>query len=393
MHFKLKEIMIKIAGEGRKRPLLNLSVDQLLLDPLNPRLPEDSQGKMEKDICYALYRYFDIEELAYSIAENGYFDEEPLVAIPKNLPSNFASMSFEHLSVDEAYRSFINDKSTEFIVVEGNRRLSTIKLLLNNNLRAEFKIRTFPDISDEVRSDLLILPVIIYPTRKEVLPYLGVRHISGIKKWEPYAKARYIASMVDKGFSIDDIQKQVGDRSNSTRKIYLCYQLIEVAKDEFELDTQKAENLFSYLLLASGQGAIKDYLGIEKKLQDVDLNNPVPSNKLDNLKNVFSWLFGIDKSELSVIKESRDITSKLAPVLRSFEATDYLKHTRDLEQAYELSNGEEELLRKNFVKANNLLRQSLGYIKKDNFSSIISEVDNLKELVDSIDNIIQSKLK
>lgn len=278
-----------------------------------------------------------------------------------------------------------------FFVVEGNRRLSTIKLLLNNNLRAELKIRTFPEISDTVRDDISILPVIIYPSRKEVLPYLGVRHISGIKKWEPYAKARYIASMVEKGFSIDDIQKQVGDRSNSARKIYLCYQLIETAKYEFDLDTQKAENFFSYLLLASGQGAIKDYLGIEKRLQDIDLNNPIPKNKLENLKNIFSWLFGENSEKLPVIKESRDITSKLAPVLRSSDSTDYLKHTRDLEQAYELSDGEEELLRKNFVKANKLLRQSLGYIKKENLDSIASELVSIKELIDSIENIILLK--
>lgn len=380
-----------ILGAGRKRPLLNISAEQLFLDPLNPRLPEDAQNKKEADICYSLYRYFDIEELAYSIAENGYFDEEPLVAIPQNLPSQFEDMGYEDLSTNSDYQDFISQTTTNFFVVEGNRRLSTIKLLLNNNLRAELKIRTFPEISDTVRDDISILPVIIYPSRKEVLPYLGVRHISGIKKWEPYAKARYIASMVEKGFSIDDIQKQVGDRSNSARKIYLCYQLIETAKYEFDLDTQKAENFFSYLLLASGQGAIKDYLGIEKRLQDIDLNNPIPKNKLENLKNIFSWLFGENSEKLPVIKESRDITSKLAPVLRSSDSTDYLKHTRDLEQAYELSDGEEELLRKNFVKANKLLRQSLGYIKKENLDSIASELVSIKELIDSIENIILLK--
>jgi len=53
----------------------------LFLDPQNPRLPIEVQGRNEEDIACALYRFFDIEELAYSMAENGYFDEEPLVAI------------------------------------------------------------------------------------------------------------------------------------------------------------------------------------------------------------------------------------------------------------------------------------------------------------------------
>jgi hypothetical protein len=376
--------MTKIAGSGRKRPLLNISYSNLKLDPFNPRLPEDVQGKTEENICYSLYRFFDTEELAYSMSENGYFDEEPLVAIPENLPNVFENFTYEEFNKSQEYSKFINDPTTTFIVVEGNRRLSTIKLLLESELRTKLKIRNFPEISSEVEEDISILPVIIYPNRKEVLPYLGVRHISGIKKWEPYAKARYVAKMVEQGFSIDAIQKQVGDRSNSARKIYLCYQLIEVAKYEFDLNTEKAENLFSYLLLASGQGSIKEYLGIEKRIQDVNLDKPVPSNKLENLKNLFSWLFGEGKEVMPVIKESRDITSKLSPVLRIPEATEYLKHTRDLSEAYERSDGEDELLKRNFTKANRLLSQSLGYINNNNSEEIKTEVTRLQEILSTI---------
>lgn len=103
-----------ILGAGRKRPLLNISAEQLFLDPLNPRLPEDAQNKKEADICYSLYRYFDIEELAYSIAENGYFDEEPLVAIPQNLPSQFEDMGYEDLATNSDYQDFISQTTTNF---------------------------------------------------------------------------------------------------------------------------------------------------------------------------------------------------------------------------------------------------------------------------------------
>ena len=71
-----------------------------------------------------------------------------------------------------------------------------------------------------------------------------------------YIGADMFGARKSAGNSIDDIQKQVGDRTNSARKIYLSYQLIEVVKDEFDIDTTKAENLFSYLLLATGQGGV-----------------------------------------------------------------------------------------------------------------------------------------
>jgi len=375
--------MADFAGTGRKRPLLNINSDNLLLDPENPRLPQDVQGQSQKDIIYALYKFFDTEELAYSMTENGYFDEEPLVAIPEELPEQFVELTYEELKNSLEYKNFIEDESTKFIVLEGNRRLSTIKLLLDASLRSEFKIRTFPEAEQHIIDDIKSVPVIIYPKRSEVLPYLGVRHISGIKKWEPYAKARYVANMVNQGFTIDDIQKQVGDRSNSARKIYLSYQLIETLKDEFDTNTSKAENLFSYLLLATGQGGVKEFIGLDKKLQNVDLENPIPSDKLNNLKDLFSWMFG-EPGKLPVIQESRDITAKLAPVLKKEHAIQILRETRNLDDAYDMSDGEDELLRKNLLKVNRLLSISLGLFSDSNKDFVIDDIVKLKETVDKI---------
>src|SRR5690606_20487405 len=377
--------MADFAGTGRKRPLLNIKIQNLLLDPENPRLPQDVQGKSQNDIVYALYKFFDTEELAYSMNENGYFDEEPLVAVPENLPLEFEGVSYEDLRENKKYIEFINNSETKFIVLEGNRRLSTIKLLLDDTLRNELKIKSFPTPESHIKDDLQIIPVIIYPERKQVLPYLGVRHISGIKKWEPYAKARYVANMVKAGHSIDDIQKQVGDRTNSARKIYLSYQLIEAVKDEFDIDTTKAENLFSYLLLATGQGGVKDFIGLPKRLDNVDLDNPIPNDKLENLKDLFSWLFCEKENEkLPVIQESRDITSKLSPVLRKEHAVQILKETRNLDDAYEMSDGEDELLKKNLSKANRLLAISLGLFNESNKELVIDDIKKIKETLDKI---------
>jgi len=81
-------------------------------------------------------------------------------------------------------------------VVEGNRRVATIKLLLiyetSEGIRSTFMAPTFAGSFER----LATIPAIIYENRNEVLPYLGVRHIAGIKKWDSYAKARYVASMV-----------------------------------------------------------------------------------------------------------------------------------------------------------------------------------------------------
>ena len=75
----------EVPGRGRKRPFLDIKVERLELDPSNPRLPKDLRDKGQNEIISILRRYFDLDELAYSMAENGYFDEEPLVAVPINI--------------------------------------------------------------------------------------------------------------------------------------------------------------------------------------------------------------------------------------------------------------------------------------------------------------------
>ena len=76
----------KPAGFGRKRPQLNVPIERLHLDPANPRLPEEIQGRKEDALLDHLYHHFDLEEIAAPMAENGYFDEEQLVAVPNDLP-------------------------------------------------------------------------------------------------------------------------------------------------------------------------------------------------------------------------------------------------------------------------------------------------------------------
>jgi hypothetical protein len=345
-----------------------IEIDFLHLDPQNPRLPEEVQGKPEFDILQVLYRDFDLEELAYSITENGYFAEEPIVV------------------VDESRKN-----KPKFIVVEGNRRISTIKILLSTDLRKKLDVRNWPEASKKIKDHIKKIPAIVYPSRKQMLPYLGVRHIAGIKKWESYAKARYVANMVDEGYSIDKIQNQIGDRQNSARKHYLCYKLVEQAKEEYGIDLGQVKENFSYLMLATGQGSIKRFLGLPSRLSNVSLDNPVPASRLPNLRDLFSWLFGEGKEKSSVLDESRDITDYLSDILDSEEATRELKSSRDIIAAWELSDGEEAMVLKKLRTANKNLELVLGIAHRHKTSEVIEEVEKSHETVLRLHAVITEK--
>jgi hypothetical protein len=378
-----------VAGRGRKRPLIDVPIERLELDPENPRFPKNLRDKQPTEVIEILKSLFDLDELAQSMAENGYFDEEPLVAVPINIPKVFLNQDSLKLINNQDYLNFISNEA-HFTVVEGNRRLATVKILLSDKLRGDLKIKNWPQISDEVKKDLSVLPVIIYRDRDEVLRYMGVRHIAGIKKWEAFSRALYISELLDAGLKISEIQQQVGDRSSSVIKLYLGYKLVDIADSELGLPIEKPKEYFSYLLLAIGQKAVKDFLGLPRKLDDIDLKSPVPEEREDNLKHLFSWLFGEGKEKLPVIRESRDITNLLSPVLRNDEATKYLIANRNLQDAFDRSDGEKVLLIKNLKKASKSLSGSLGLITKyKTEDEVKKEVEYCQDILNDLTTLLK----
>lgn len=87
--------------------ITTIPVSQLRFDPENPRLPSNIDGHSEQAVLAWMLEDATVLELLGSIGEVGYFPGEPLLVVPAA------------------------DGNDVYIVVEGNRRLSAVKLLLN----------------------------------------------------------------------------------------------------------------------------------------------------------------------------------------------------------------------------------------------------------------------
>ena len=133
-----------------------VDISNLLLDPENPRLPE-SVGRDQIAMLDYIAETTAIEELMLAIGENGFFPGEPLVVVPHP------------------------DDAKQLLVVEGNRRLTALKLLSAptsiSNPGARMRI-----ISQDAKHRPSMIPVVRREHRKDVLPYLGFRHITGDPK-------------------------------------------------------------------------------------------------------------------------------------------------------------------------------------------------------------------
>jgi hypothetical protein len=344
------------------RKIVPRPLNDLVLDPLNPRLALDSRLG-EEALLSKMYVDEALEELAGSFARNGYFWEEPLVVVPGD-----------------------GKLEGKFIVVEGNRRLAALKLLTNPALRKKLKVTTFPELSAERAKEFEEVPTVTYETREQVLPYLGFRHITGVKKWDPLPKARYIAGLIKSGLSIEKIEESIGDEARTVRKLYQTYVVYNQLQEELNLDTKEVRSNFSLLEVALSQQPIKEFLGMPRELPREPTTSVVPAQNLAQLREVISWIYGDPSTdELRVISDSRQIPKRLAPVISSEEAREYLRTTRDLEGAYERSGGERQYYLKQIVAASRSVERALGVasLYKDD-PEVLSQVERLETLVGAL---------
>ena len=76
----------------------------------------------------------------------------------------------------------------KLLVIEGNRRLAAVKLLLSPELQTKIDATGVPAIDEELRQSISTLPV-IEKSRKEVWDYVGFKHVNGPQEWDSIAKA------------------------------------------------------------------------------------------------------------------------------------------------------------------------------------------------------------
>lgn len=340
-------------------------VSQLQLDPQNPRLALESSASADA-ILKRMYAAEALEELAHSLVRNGYFWEEPLVIVPEK---------------------------GKLIVVEGNRRLATLKLLLDPALRKKIGVTPdFPELTAARAAELkkFGVPTVTYESRDLVVPFLGFRHITGVKKWEPLAKAKYVTSLIDAGTPISDIEESIGDDARTVKRLYQTFIVYKQIEDDLTMETKEIRDNFSLLEVSLSQVSIKEFLGVGKKLPETKTDTVVPTTNLEKLRELIGWVYG-DGPLLRVITDSRQISKRLAPVVASTDALTYLRKTRDLEAAYDRSGGERDYYVKQIAAASRSVERANGIaplFTKD--KEIISQIERLEKLVQALGRVARA---
>jgi hypothetical protein len=307
--------------------ILLVPVEQLLLDPKNPRLGATTDELDQDALLKELYRTYYLSDLLVSMARNGYFSEEPLIGVAAG----------EDASGKQLYK-----------VVEGNRRLTALKLLLFPKERARVGAKNVPEPLAGVVESLRNVPVKVYGSEEEVVPYMGVRHIAGVQEWDAMAKAYYIKRLVDGGHGIEAIKEMVGVKRGDVvqRWLLTLYVLLQAnACADEPWDMSQDEMNFSFLYTALGYQRIRQYLEMDPQIMTSPVEDPVPVGARSKLIEHMRDLYGPPgKYADRKVRESRDIR-KLAAVYATNDALDFMRAGYSLDEAYARSIGEiEEML-------------------------------------------------
>lgn len=286
------------------------SLDELYLDPTNPRLGRADAGPtVTQERVIELMRGWNLEELAVSFLESGFWPQEAVIVVKEPLYG----------------------PPEKLVVVEGNRRIAALKFL-RDGIAGSAVPRAWRRIAEgaEPSEDLFTkIPYIRADNRDDVTAFLGFRHVTGIKEWDPAEKAEFIARMVDdRGLSYESIRKQIGSRAETVRRNYIAYRILRQLETlEVEVAQEGLEKRFSVLFLSLRESGVQSFLGVNIRAEPDEAKTPVAGDNTDNLADFAIWLFGT-RDRKPLFSDSRYVTD-FGRILSNSEAIEYLRTTAE----------------------------------------------------------------
>jgi hypothetical protein len=280
-------------------------VEQLILDPKNPRLGRRITGQLlAEDQILALMKTWALDELAVSFLQNNFWPQEALIVV-------------EDHEVDQ----------TRLVVAEGNRRLAALKML-SAAYTGDPDTPKWRQIAVNPAPEGLFerVPILRADSRRDIETYLGYRHVTGIKEWAPAEKAEYIARLVGGGMSYIEVMRAIGSKTPTVRQNYIAFQIFRQLEGIQEVNIEDVEKRFSILFLAIREHGVQEFLGIDPLAEPAQALAPVPEGKLENLRLFTSWVFGDDERD-PLFTDSRHM-GRFAKVLQSEDGVKYLKTAR-----------------------------------------------------------------
>lgn len=285
-----------------------------------------------------------------------------------------------YLKIDNVIVRQIEEKNA-YLVVEGNRRVATLKVLEGLYEDGLDIGRLNPGIFQK-------MDVVLYHVDdREYEILMGLRHVSGIKEWGDYEQSELISNLARKHkMSLKDISESLGLTVQMVKKRLNTYYALEIFRNDPDVGEYFVPNKLSSIFYEMmGKVEIRDqWLGWNGELNAF-------LNKV-NMKRLFSWLVPYEKDNgevLDPIITKRDDIRTLARFIMDEEALDKLEDSRSVGVALEESQVySKEGFKKSLKQITvSLSKRNLGMLTaltnedKKEINEILAKMDSQKELI------------
>lgn len=324
-----------------ERQTEQISLSHLLLDSENPRFGRIGVSNEQADVLDHIVNTFGVDDVLSSLAINGYISAEPIVCRRES-------------DMDGV------------IVVEGNRRLAAC-LILSGDARASRqaqRTKQYRQIWEEHGSNPIDpLPAIVFDgadRRQALLSYLGVRHIASAQPWDSYAKAAWVAKVVEENqLPLADVALMIGDQHRTIRRLLEGFYFVNQAIQSGQFRPQDSvrrgrgsvtEYPFSWIYTFLGYSTARQFLGIPDSAPSPAM---VPEERLPRAGLVTRAMFG-DRSRgrSAAIEDSREL-GDLALVFADPEKIALLESGKSVEEIVRLTKPIEQRLLENLTNVRN----------------------------------------
>ena len=255
-------------------------VSQILLDPNNPRLldlepqalrvPDERMGEprvQEHVFDQMMERSLDVRPLKRSIRQLGFLKMDKVVV--RDLETN------------------------QYVVVEGNRRVAAVKSLLEDH---ETGRDTLPGelLQQLEQLDVLVLSGPVDEAMRDQWLLQGLRHISGVKAWGPYQKAKALETLVQEmGYDCRQAAEAVGLGPTVAARALDALKALELMQEDPEYGEFAIPEMYSYFEEIMRRPALREWLGWYRggDWQDCGFDSQ------DNLSLFYAWISPTDSEE------------------------------------------------------------------------------------------------
>ncbi len=204
--------------------------------------------------------------------------------------------------------------SEKFVVVEGNRRVTALKWLLDlhdagKETLTDIRLKNISTIEcllldTEHSSDSAIL----------ILP--GLRHVSGVKEWGPYQKAKAVHALRVSGLSAQEAAQSLGLSTRAANASFRCFLALEQMKDDEEFGDYAEPKMYSFFEEVFKRPGVREWL----EWSD-EKGRFVNSGRLHEF---YSWMSPSEDSPSPKLTEARSVRD-LGEIIKDDSALEVLR--------------------------------------------------------------------